>query len=430
MESEKNIVHTLKLTTVTPVAVGGSKGDLLSPYADYILSDDGKNLHYLNFERLSEVFDDEMLEEYVRQIPLNMDNNRSEFDLKSFLQARFGKDLSRFFQKSKAQVPQFGLKSSMRQQIIPMIKNGGQPYLPGSSLKGMLRTAILYDWLVNTKLGEPELKRNSFLIGRLDELNRELFELRANRGDWNRIRILERETRELEKDIFDESKLFGPLLKRSQDGKLDKNYPGPDAQHLRVTDTPPIPHTAMSVYALDRIRITPANDNPRRGSKAPSIPHVVEAISAGQSLEFKVSVVPKIRSESLQYWQKNSTAEVLALLGSFGKACIKNELYELREALTNSNKRLPFKAEIEVLIEFYEGLFEKAEQGAVYLRLGFGKTINDNSLILALIYGLENQATWQQFRRAFHKVNRSSAVFPVTRTITSGGEPLGWVRIQ
>jgi len=318
----------------------------------------------------------------------------------------------------------------MRQQIIPMIKNGGQPYLPGSSLKGMLRTAILYDWLVNTKLGEPELKRNSFLIGRLDELNRELFELRANRGDWNRIRILERETRELEKDIFDESKLFGPLLKRSQDGKLDKNYPGPDAQHLRVTDTPPIPHTAMSVYALDRIRITPANDNPRRGSKAPSIPHVVEAISAGQSLEFKVSVVPKIRSESLQYWQKNSTAEVLALLGSFGKACIKNELYELREALTNSNKRLPFKAEIEVLIEFYEGLFEKAEQGAVYLRLGFGKTINDNSLILALIYGLENQATWQQFRRAFHKVNRSSAVFPVTRTITSGGEPLGWVRIQ
>lgn len=422
-----HIQHKLKLTTVTPVAVGGSKGDLLSPYADFVFSDDGKQLHYLNFERLSEAFDEEMLREYVRQIPLNMDNNRSDFDLKSFLQHRFGKDLSRFFQKSKASVQQEGLSPKLRQHIIPMVKNGGQPYLPGSSLKGMLRTAMLYDWLVSTKAGEPELKRNVFLIGRLDELNRELYDLRLKRGDRNRIRDLERETRKLQGDIFDESKLFGPLQKRTAEGKLDKNYPGPDARLLRVTDTRPLSHDAMAVYALRRIRLAPA---PKlAGGRSAAIPQVVEAIAPGQSLDFEVGVLPQIQNEVLHYWQKSSTSEVLALLGGFGKACIENELYELRDALDTSTVKLPFEEDMEGLIEFYEGLLARAEQGEVFLRLGFGKTVNDNSLILALLYGLDNQAAWQQFRRAFHRVNRSSAIFPVTRTLTPKGRPMGWVRL-
>lgn len=420
-----HIQHKLKLTTVTPVAVGGSKGDLLSPYADFVFSDDGKRLQYLNFDRLSEAFDEEMLSEYVRQISSNMDNNRSNFDLKSFLQNRFGKDLSRFFQKNKASIHHEGL--APKQHITPMVKNGGQPYLPGSSLKGMLRTAMLYDWLVNTKLGEPELKRNVFLIGRLDELNRELYDLRMGRGDRNRLRELERETSKLQNDIFDESKLFGPLQKRTPDGKLDKEYPGPEARLLRVTDTCTLPHDALAVYALRRIRLTPA---PKlTGGRSAAIPQVMEAIAPGQTLSFEVSVVPKIQNEVLKYWQKSSTTDVLTLLGSFGKACIENELYELRDALDTSTVKLPFEEDMEGLIEFYEGLLARAEQGEVFLRLGFGKTVNDNSLILALLYGLDNQTAWQQFRRAFHRVNRSSAVFPVTRTITSGGRPMGWVKI-
>jgi len=52
-------IPTLRLSmrTITPVCIGSDKGDQLSPYADYIFSEDGKQLHYLNLRAIERAFE-------------------------------------------------------------------------------------------------------------------------------------------------------------------------------------------------------------------------------------------------------------------------------------------------------------------------------------------------------------------------------------
>ncbi|NUM80788.1 hypothetical protein HUU42_08285, partial [bacterium] len=89
------------------------------------------------------------------------------------------------------------------------------------------------------------------------------------------------------------------------------------------------------------------------------------------------------------------------------------------------------EAEIQKLLVIYENMAMRAEAGAIFLRLGFGKTVNDNSLLLTLLYGLQDDgAAWRQYRKAFFKVRRDNAFFPVTRTLTPDGMPMGWVEVK
>lgn len=416
-------IPTLRLSmrTITPVSIGSDKGDQLSPYADYIFSEDGKQLHYLNLRAIERAFEapgmQQQLDEYVHGIRTGMDNNRSDFDLRRFVTGSLKQDLGAV---TRRMVAQYGLKPGDRRNVMAAIKNAGQLYVPGSSIKGALRTAMLYDWLVNTKAGEPELKRCAFLIGQYAEKKNEQATLRKRSNDPDarrRARDMQKELQRLEDDIFNEDKLFGKLNDRN-----NPNHRGPDARHIRVSDTRAI-DLSPEVYSLRRIRIVP-------GQGKSVIPQVVEAIPAGTDLTFSLDIVPQIGSPVLEYWNKGDFSEIFSLLNGFSKACIDNELYELRDALDSSETPLPHEKEIGDLIEFYEGLEKRVSNGEILLRIGFGKTVHDNSLLLALLNGLEDeQKAWQQFRQAFHKVGRRNAFFPVTRTLTPGGAPMGWVKV-
>lgn len=432
---EDKIIHyKLRLTTLTPVAIGGDKSEQLSPDLDFVFSEDGKSLHYLDLDKVEEaVLKNDLIDEFVRQTS-TLNNNRSTLDLKSFLTTRFGKDISPFIAST---VRHRGLQlhtNSTEQskiRISTAIKNAGEPYLPGSSLKGALRTAMLYDWLVGTKVGDVVLKNNVQKIKQLDYLNQELYKLRLDRDRsvWGKIKDMEREARKVTDEIFNELELFGPLQKRLPNGRPDTSYPGTDARHIRVQDSLPLPPDAIEVYKLERIRITPAPTMSR--GKGASIPQVLEAIKPGQHLETAVSILPEFQNTKvLDYWNNGSFGEAFGLLNGFSKACIDNEIIELRDALDSSETRLPFEPQIKGLLEFYEEMKVRAEGGAVFLRLGFGKTVNDNSLLLALLYGLEDQTAWRQFRRNFFKVRRDNAFFPVTRTFTPDGKPMGWVEVK
>lgn len=431
---DKLIHYNITLRTITPLAIGADKGAQLSPDLDFVFSDDGKELLYLDLDKVEEaVLENDLLDEFIRQTS-TLDNNRTTFHLKSFLSQRFGGNIEPFV---AVRVRQYGLQAKSDEtleskiRISSAVKNAGQPYLPGSSLKGALRTAMLYDWLVNTAKGEPVLKRYAQKIDELFETHMQLVDLRLNRSPSNfgKLKDAERQFNLIAKSIFDEADLFGPLKKIYPDTKKeDKRYPGTDARRIRVADTQALAPDALEVYKLQRIRITPAPSLSRKGA---AIPQVLEAIKAGQDLYTTVSIWPEFySSDVLKYWKQGDFQEAFGVLSSFSKACIENELYELRDALDSAEKTLPFESEIEKLIEFYEGLQARAEAGAVFLRLGFGKTINDNSLMLSLLYGLEDQSTWRKYRRSFFKVRHENAFFPVTRTLTPSGKPMGWVEVR
>lgn len=410
---DKTISLTLNLRLLTPLHIGDNKGKKLSPYCDYVFSDDGRYLHYLDLEKIEvAVVEKNALDDYVQLIQA-MDNNRSQMDLKRFLTDRLGLDIDWI---TRSRIAQTGLDSKQKQPVMPVVKNAGRPYLPGSSLKGALRTAMLYDWLVFTKAGKDVIESYRNPINEAAEKYQRHLHNDLLSSNWRqkeeRIRNLREEVNNSVKTVFEEEALWG------QSQAEDK---APEAQYIRVRDSRPVDVKQLKIYALKRIRIVPG-----RGKNA--IPQVVEAIQPGTELYTDISIRPEFQNTYFDYLKTGDFATIFGNLNNFSKDCIDNELCELEDAL-NSKGNTSFKREIEKLLEFYENLKNRANSGAIFLRLGFGKTVNDNSLILALLYGMEDDDAWHKFRQVVHNIRRKEDFFPVTRTITADGLPLGWVEV-
>ena len=396
----------LALQTVTPVSVGGDKGEQLSPYADYITSADGSLLYYLDLPKLERaVLKARALDEYIKAIRTTINNNRSEFDLEAFIGGALKRDVQDFIAR---RVPQRGIRPGQRVSIVPIVKNAGSPYLPGSSLKGALRTAALYQWLTHTEDGHLHLQTAADALGHLRRLREQWLDLKKNRGDFREIRTVEAEIKKHDRALFDERDLFGGLH-------------AAEARFLVVRDTQPLDHNALEVQALRRIRLV-------SGKGKSVIPQVVEAIPAGTSLHTDLAIWPAFRKKALAYWNTGDFAGIFQHLQTFSLACIENEIGDLTHALEEPAKN-DFAPDIKRLLDFYQNLKARAEAGEIFLRLGFGKTVHDNSLMLALLNGLERKTAWHDMRAVFHKIRRESAFYPVTRLVTADGLPMGWVAV-
>ena|GEM_PF-931118 len=416
----------LKLTTITPVSVGGDQGNALSPYADYVFGEDNKSLLYLNQRAIvaamqgdNGLVDNDLMDRYVEGVGAGMDNNRSNFSLRNFLT----KDLKLELQVGKPvvqgdQVPVYGLEPNMKLQITPIAKSAGQPYLPGSSIKGAIRTAILYYWLIKRKDD-----KTSPLLKNLQNLLKEIDKIKARNPNFRRMSFSDRkELQELERKIFPEELLLGSFRSKF----------GPDGRRIRLTDSN-ILDTPPEVHYLRRIRLTPAPE--RQPSKYGSnnskseIPIIREAMQPQHSLEATLTVLPGFDSPELRYWEKDDANGLLKVLNEFTMACLENELFELKRA--DDPK---FRSECQHLLDFYTNLLNRAEAGETFLRLGFGKTIYDNSLSLSMLNGIENEDesfdAFDLFRFNFWKVGRSIGRYPATRTVTQDGRPMGWVKVE
>lgn len=137
----------LRITTLTPVSIGS--GAILSPYADYIIDESNKQICFVDKQKLQQIIaqDDRWLDAYVQGIATGMDNNRSDFDLKSFLlNNRIVRDIDEVVAYRCNAV--FSLKGKLQIQAISKSPLQ-EPYFPGSTIKGALKTVLMYDWLKN-----------------------------------------------------------------------------------------------------------------------------------------------------------------------------------------------------------------------------------------------------------------------------------------
>ena len=138
----------LRITTVTPVTIGS--GVELSPYADYII--DKGQVCFIDKGRMVQRImqkGDSYLDRYVYGIANGMDNNRSKFDLNSFLlNNQIVQSIDEItFSKCKAEI--FSIQTLPIKGIIKSPLS--EPYFPGSSIKGALKTVLMYNWLKTNK---------------------------------------------------------------------------------------------------------------------------------------------------------------------------------------------------------------------------------------------------------------------------------------
>ncbi len=383
-------IHRLKLTTITPVCIGGNQDNRLSPYADYVVSNDGQHIQYINQKVLENaVMEADLLDDYVKYIATGVDNNRSRFDLRHFITGELKKEID---EVTAIKVPNHGIQHDSRIEFQPIAKSAGRAYLPGSSIKGALRTAMLYDWLVKTKQGESVLRSYFFLLEK-----------------W---RDRDVSNRDVYKDLFKEDKLFGTL----------RDDLGQDSRRIRVSDSGFTEQ--WGVFGVKRIRLLPLN----KEGQGSDIPMPREAILSNEEFSLSLTIEPPVRHKALKYLADQDTDSILKNLNEFTLAALSMENAELNDADNRDNAD-----ELEQLSIFNNELLERAEKGEVFIRIGSGKTIYDNSLALALYNGgdpKESMKAFDSFRKLFWKVKYADRIYPITRTVTNEGLPMGWVKVE
>lgn len=146
----------LKITTLTPVTIGS--GTELSPYSDYII--DNNKVCFIDKKKMQDKIlqkGDQYLDLYIQGVATGIDNNRSEFNLKSFLTNN--KIVSNISEVIAYQCPFVGIAGS-KLPVKGLLKSPlQQPYFPGSSIKGAFKTVLMHNWLTTNKNGDETIEK-------------------------------------------------------------------------------------------------------------------------------------------------------------------------------------------------------------------------------------------------------------------------------
>ncbi|MEL6634145.1 MAG: type III-A CRISPR-associated RAMP protein Csm5 [Bacteroidota bacterium] len=437
--NNKKHIH---LKVLSPLCIGNDQAETLSPYTDFVVSEEEDQIHYIDKREFEfALVSQNRVDEFAQQISGNIDNNRSLFRLREFITHTLAYELEEI---SRQTLPNFGVRNGERQQIKATLKSGSQPYISGSTLKGAIRTALLHHWLETTDEGNKLMDQGQeFLIQAYNTINsskleyqyNELRDLQSRRKRGQRLERfelyrmwdLDKEIKEVIKKLLDESKLFGLINDRD-------NQRPPISQFLQVSDTVPFGADRLAIFQAHRVRLAPLN---RRGRKGSNIPEPREAIIRGSETSFSIGLRPEIQASKLGHLFAQHPDSLLDIIRKWSKACIGLELYHLDEAY-----EMPSKGARATLREFYGKLYEGAEKGKTYLRLGRGKTYYENSLGVALMNYAEDHLSdeddeqfppedFRTFRKYALGVSMRSDLFPITRSITTiGHQPMGWVELS
>ena len=371
-----------KITTLTPVSIGD--GNTLSAFADYVL-EKGK-IHYINQQAIRDKMgkSPELIDFYVEGMIRGKSNMTNTFDLKNFI-----------FNRLKLTLQQAALYSieaknvSGKKEFYTVVKNAGQsPYIPGSTLKGAIKTALLYDWLIDAK--------NDWCENYLENLN----------NKEERVR--------LEAQLMTEFDKF----------------------ELGVSDSSLLEFDTLQAIDIKRLNI-------KKGTL--DIPQTREAVKENIACECEIRNVRKLiaeKADGTKVYKNYSWEELCRIINTFSRHSSDAEWTILSETGKKIDDDIYFSLE-----DFYEDVEKKTESSTTaYLRLGTGKGFYFNSIALALYDcdGTENKGQFLKFlktcgygkiykpqKRQVEEYDLNPDEFPITRFVEiTETKPLGWIQLE
>ncbi|NLZ53009.1 MAG: type III-A CRISPR-associated RAMP protein Csm5, partial [Thermoanaerobacteraceae bacterium] len=148
----------VKLKTLSPVNIGN--GEIISQFCDYVY--DSGVVYYLNHDLIVNELSkrpgsEKLIDEFVAVVRTQAGGSiQNRLRLKGFFE-NMGLDFKNFASKK---IP---VEGEIKEQIQLHIKTGSKPYVPGSSLKGAIRTAIISYFF--TENSERNIKNSKEYIG-------------------------------------------------------------------------------------------------------------------------------------------------------------------------------------------------------------------------------------------------------------------------
>ncbi|HXL02586.1 MAG TPA: type III-A CRISPR-associated RAMP protein Csm5 [Candidatus Atribacteria bacterium] len=368
----------LSLSVVTPICV--RSGENASAVADYIYDPQKRTIYLIDQVKFN------------RWLMEQGKNTRFLIkDITALVSSRQG-TLVHFFNEhglsprdfSRATIPVSfpnSITFGNRNLFLPTL-TGGKPYIPGSSIKGAIRTALMFDYIKNGDNGglghgaTPHLQDS--------------------------------------RQVYTGSDIFCLPDNKSR-------YPSENdaLRFLQVTDTTPSPLESLRVYALER-----------KGGASSAIPALLLGFHPGTEMTFEVNILPGFEKANIpDYWKKFFRKGEVAIL----KAIKNYSVTLLRDETDRLKKRSDKPPENQLLYDSYTRILSNTKNnikqgGAALLRIGFGKTYYFNSIG----YFLSDEEK-KRYEKNWKRV-KSVSEFPITRWMIRTPDnqclPAGWSLIQ
>lgn len=373
----------VNLTMLSPVHIGASREDVFSQAVDYVLK--GNNVVLVDLDELQKV----LAERSLGKI------NLEESFINDLRQGRIQR-IADFLNNNGISVDEVELAclpahGQVRGEIRRTINSNGRIYIPGSSIKGLFRTALAYDYL-----------KNNFTF-------------------------LKNSVENVVKRQGDPRKAFAWL-----DKKIIFLDPHRDPlKNLLVSDTEFFSPSDIGIFATSRMYLKTFQTGP---------PVPVEAVAKDAETTFSLKITPLkvFKNEFLFLEDIEGWKELFKQVNAFTKVLLEREIRELSTGFTSICNQ--YKAFLNQLNRL---------ENACIGRIGFGKTVFDETVTLlleeygelALLRKFEDYLNRNFWKRRFRGewIPRKRSIekgdpLPSTRlfVLDKNGNPegvLGWVKM-
>lgn len=376
-----NIKHKIDIEVQTPVAI--NSGEKLSPLSDFLIIED--ELYYIDHNKFeAKLTELDVVDDYMMAIS-KVTNKSKQYFLNGFLK-RHDIDVE---DVTKFSVPYNSDSNPV--ELSEIIKSAGRPYIPGSTIKGAIRTAIIYDWLINCEEGKGAVDKIFNILTQNDN----------------------RKANESIKDIYKkdiEKPLFGDMKSKTEPMELSM---------FQVSDSNLLSKEAIEVYDLERVNI-------RNGESG--IHQLNESIKPKTKTSFSITINPCFNNKYFDYLKNGDLEELFRIINQFTLA---NTNYDIDAIYYNP------------ISELYDNWYELFKDLNLYvneenkgntnvkgvLRIGSGKNYFYNSIGLAIYK--KNPNVFNDYLKTFRLGKPNQVKFPVTRTIISNNsEQAGWIILE
>lgn len=423
MNGKDYLFENISLKTITPIYIGQNQANDISPYSDFVQI--GNEILYIDEKKFEDALFSKkgLLDEYVKSIRKKIDKSRtqSDFDFKVFIENNFG-EVSNF---AKYRIP---VDQDLKHQSIKrFINTSGRPYIPGSTIKGAIRTAIIFNWLTCTEEGKAIVAELIQIVkkisGEIEEQENRKKNNSLNETELKEIdRTLEnpKSRKNIEKEfnsIYDEQKLFGKMSKENKDGF--------DSRYIQISDTTTFTNNDLSVLKLHRIKL-------RDSTEVSPLPS--ETLKPNIFGEFSFKLEKRFIQKNLEKFNSFTTKNIFKVINDFSLASIKYEVDTFTSFSNNQDNGLNYSE----IVKFYKELQSRVENSKnefAVIRLGSGKTFFDNSIGLAIFNN--SKEVFKQYRILLELGKNPQTKklvegrFPTTRTLVEvTNMPIGWIAIS
>ncbi|MEX2513504.1 MAG: type III-A CRISPR-associated RAMP protein Csm5 [Cyclobacteriaceae bacterium] len=380
--------HNIYIEVVSPVAV--TTGEVLSPIADYVVN--GSKINLIDKDEFENILssDEKLMEKYLDSV-LDTAQKAKHDTLKKVLGDKLPKcyhDIS--IENLIGQNNPVNLKTIVKNQAY-------QPYLPGSSIKGAIKFALLVHWLGTKDTGKE------MLITLIEEID-----------DQSDEKKISEQYEKIEKSLF---------------GDVNSNAK-PDASLIRVSDSKPYESKAIGVISLKRKHLKDAKNSFDNFQQT-------ECILPTFQSSLKIDVTPEFTHPDLGTLNKEDWLKTLFKQINYTSLMIlkgEKNIIETNKSEFDKEKNDSNTNASQDIIHFYETLISDIAQrknNIAYLPLGFGKTFFHISL--GLLIKKSDPKKFENLVRKFSLGEKRQKFFPITRNITiieGKAYPLGWIKLK